>query len=323
VREHGGPEVLVLEGAEVGDPGHGELLVRQDAIGVNFSDVQLRIGGSIYAFMDLPLTPGVEGAGRVLAVGPGVDRFAPGDAIGYAGHSPGAYAEVRLVPADEAVRLSPGTSTTTAAAILTQGFTAHVLAREALTPFRRDGTVLVHAAAGGVASSLVQLLVVDGVRVLATTSTPEEAAVARELGAAEVFGYDAVPDAVRDLTNGVGVDAVFDGVGHDTFARSLASLRPRGCLIMFGEASGPPPPLEPAALGRGGSVFLTRVLLPHYVTSPQQRQRIADDLFAALIAGTLRLPNVSSVPFERSAEAHVLLQGRETIGKLLLSVDAR
>ena len=319
IHEHGGPMSLRLEAGEVPKPGPGEILIRHTAVGVNFSDVQASVGGSVYASMPLPITPGVEGAGEIVAVGPDVTGCAPGDIVAYPDQH-GAYAEQRVVPASSIIPVPPGLDTPTAVAVLTSGMTAHILAHEVHPGLRAGDTALVHAGAGAVTLLLIPMLKRLGVHVVTTVSTAEKAEIATTAGADQAINYqdhDFVA-LVREATDGRGVDVVFDGVGATTFEGSLACLRPRGYMIMFGEASGPPPMFAPAALGRGGSLFLTRMLLPFFIDTPADRQRIGSAVLESALDGRLAMPPCQDYAFDRAPEALARLQDRATVGKMIL-----
>lgn len=314
VHQPGGPEAMRLEELPVPEPGPGQALVRLSYAGVNFIDVYHRSG--LYP-LPLPFTPGSEGAGVVEAVGSGVDRIRVGDRVAYAG-VPGSYAEFvavdasRLVPVPEAVPLD------VAAAVMLQGMTAHYLTHSTY-PLEVGDVALVHAAAGGVGLLLVQLAKRRGARVIGTVSTEEKARLARDAGADEIVFYtrENFRDAVLRLTGGRGVDVVYDSVGRTTFDDSLASLRPRGMMVSFGQSSGPIPPFDPLVLGRG-SVFFTRPSLAHYVTEREELLWRANDLFEWIGCGELRVRIDRALPLESAQEAHRLLEGRKTAGKLLL-----
>ena len=316
----GGPEVL--EPVELPDPepGPGALLVDVAAAGVNFIDTYKRRG--IYP-VDLPAVPGEEGVGRVAALGPAPDGdgggFAVGDRVVWA-NIPGGYAERVVVPADRAVPVPDGIPDDVAVGAYLQGMTAHFLVTDC-APVGAGDTVLVHAAAGGVGLLLTQLATARGARVLATVSTKEKEELARAAGAVEVLRTDEVDDlaaAVRDLTGGDGVPVAFDGVGRDTFDASLASLRRRGTLVLFGAASGPVPPVDPMRLNRAGSVYLTRPTLHHYIATRAELLDRAAAVFAAVADGGLDVRIGHRYPLHRAAAAHTDLEGRRTTGKVLL-----
>ena len=316
ITETGGPEVL--RWAELPDPspGPGELLVELAAAGVNYIDTYHRSGA--YP-MPLPFIPGSEGAGTVTALGPDVSDVAVGDQVAWAG-SPGSYAERAVVPAAQAVPVPQGVDIEIAGGCLLQGMTAHYLlvSVHAVQP---GETVLIHAAAGGMGLLLTQLATARGGRVIGTVSTAEKERLAREAGAAEVIRYTEVDDLageVRRLTGGEGVAAVYDGVGASTFDASLASLRRRGMLALFGAASGPVPPVDPQRLNSAGSVFLTRPKLADYVATRKELISRAGEVFDAILDGSLRIRIGGRYPLAEAGRAHQHLQSRRTTGKLLL-----
>jgi NADPH2:quinone reductase len=297
-------------------PGPGRAVVTVAASGVNFIDIYHREGRY---HMPLPFTPGTEGAGRVLAVGPGVSEVSVGDRVGWV-NVPGTYAEQALVPADRLVPLPDGIDFETAAAVLLQGMTAHFLVTEA-HPVQPGETILVHAAAGGMGLLLTQLVTHLGGRVIATTSTPEKAELARGAGAAEVILYTEVDDlaaAVKAANGGQGVAAVYDGVGKDTFDASLASLRIRGDLVLFGGASGAVPPFDPIRLMQAGSITLQRPTLGHYVLTREELLLRATNVFGWVESKVLGVAVTARYPLADAAQAHRDLAGRRTTGKLLL-----
>jgi NADPH:quinone reductase len=316
ITETGGPEVLRLAELPDPSPGPGELLVELAAAGVNYIDTYHRSGA--YP-MPLPFIPGSEGAGTVTAVGPDVSDVDVGDQVAWAG-SPGSYAELAVVPADQAVPVPQDVDIEIAAGCLLQGMTAHylVVSVHAVQP---GETVLIHAAAGGMGLLLTQLATARGGRVIATVSTPDKERLAREAGAAEVIRYtevDDLADEVRRLTGGDGVAAVYDGVGATTFDASLASLRRRGILALFGAASGPVPPVDAQRLNSAGSVFLTRPKLADYVATRDELTWRAGEVFDAILGGSLRIRVGGRYPLTDAGRAHQDLQGRRTTGKLLL-----
>ncbi|MEV6226285.1 quinone oxidoreductase [Saccharopolyspora shandongensis] len=315
VAANGGPEVLEYGEAELSDPQSGQLLVEVAAAGVNFIDTYQRSG--IYS-MQLPFTPGSEGAGKVVAIGPDVTGFGVGDRVTWA-MAPGSYAERALVPADKAVRVPDGVDDRTAAAALLQGLTAHYLITSTY-PVRTGEIALVHAAAGGMGLLLTQLIKSRGANVIGTVSTAEKEELAREAGADEIIRYTEadVAEEVADLTDGRGVDVVYDGVGKTTFDASLASLRPRGMLALFGASSGPVPPVDPQRLNAAGSVFLTRPSLAHHILTREELDWRAEELFAWIAAGTLKIRIGGTYPLPDARRAHEDLEGRRTTGKLLL-----
>ncbi|ASU79294.1 quinone oxidoreductase [Actinopolyspora erythraea] len=315
VTEHGGPEVLHAVDTTDPEPGPEELLVGITASGVNFIDTYQRSG--VYP-TTLPFVPGSEGAGTVLSTGSGVTGFAVGDRVAWA-MVPGGYAERAVVPASKAVALPTEISDRTAAAAMLQGLTAHYLT--ASTHPVKPGTVaLVHAAAGGMGLLLTQLIALRGGRVIGTVSTPEKERLAREAGADDVVRYTEqdVAERVRELTGGVGVHVVYDGVGGDTFDASLASLRPRGTLALFGAASGPVPPVDPQRLNSAGSVFLTRPTLAHHMLDRAELDWRVGELFDLITRNELRIRVGGSYPLAEARRAHEALEGRRTTGKVLL-----
>lgn len=316
----GGPDVLDL--IEVDDPAPGprDLLVRTVAAGVNFIDTYRRAG--VYP-MTYPHVVGSEGAGEVVAVGSQVEGFAVGDLVAWA-DAPSSYAELVVVPARAALPVPAGVDPVVAAALPLQGMTAHYLVASTF-PVSEGQEVLVHAGAGGVGLLLTQLAVARGARVISTVGTPEKEELARAAGASDVIRYtelqdltEELPAIVRGLTGGKGVHTVFDGVGKSTFDASLASLRPRGGLALFGGASGQVPPFDPQLLNRAGSVFLTRPTLAHYTASAEETRWRSGELFAAVADGTLDVRIGAQYPLEEAAEAHRALEGRETTGKVVL-----
>ncbi|HWH01739.1 MAG TPA: quinone oxidoreductase [Pilimelia sp.] len=313
VTRHGGPEVLTPTEVDPPEPGPGEVLVRLAAVGVNFIDTYHRTG--LYA-RPLPFTPGSEGAGTVEAVGPGVTAPTVGDRVASSDLA-GAYAELAVAPAARVVPLPDAVDDHTGAAALLQGMTAHYLLHDSY-PVRPGDTVLVHAAAGGMGLLLTQLATRLGARVIGTASTPEKAELARRAGAEEVVGYDGVVARVRELTGGAGVAAVYDGVGRATFDDSLASLCRRGVLVLYGQASGPVAPFDPARLAAGGSLVLTRPSLGDFVATDADFARRAGDVLRWVADGALRLRIGGRYPLAQADRAHADLHDRRTTGKLLL-----
>ncbi|GAA5334147.1 MULTISPECIES: quinone oxidoreductase family protein [Thermus] len=312
VHEVGGPEVLRLEDLPLPEPGPGEVLVRLEAIGVNYIDTYKRKG--LYP-MPLPFTLGEEGAGVVERVGEGVLGVRPGDRVAFA-NVQGAYAEYQLVPAERLVPIPEGLSPKLAAAALLQGMTVHYLLKSTY-PVGPGTQVLVHAAAGGVGTLLVQWAKRLGATVYATASTEEKRALARSLGADYALPYEGFAQAVKALSGG-GVDVVYDGVGQATFLESLEALRPRGYLVLFGQSSGPVPPQDPQILNRKGSLFLTRPTLHHYTASRKELLWRAGEVFQGVREGWLKVLIGAEFPLEKAKEAHEALEGRKTTGKVLL-----
>ena len=295
------------------EPRAGELVVAVAAIGVNYRDVYERTiegyGGPA------PRVLGVEGVGAVRAVGEGVEGFRPGDRVAWI-DAPESYAEQVVVPAELAVPVPDGVSDEQAAAVLLQGITAHYLSASTY-PVAAGEWVVVHAAAGGVGLLLTQLVKKRGGRVLATTSSVEKAELARRAGADEMVGYDELVDHARALT-GEGVAAVYDGVGAATFDASLAALRPRGTMVLYGAASGQPAPVHPMRLADGGSLYLTRPSLTHYTATREELLERADAVLGLVAAGELQVRIGGRYPLEQAREAHEDLEARRTTGKLLL-----
>jgi NADPH:quinone reductase len=315
VRATGGPDVLELAQIEPPQPGAGELLVDVRAAGVNYIDTYHRRG--MYP-KDLPFTLGLEGAGVVAAVGEDVTGFAAGDRIAWT-DVPGSYAQQVVVPAKSAFPLPDGIDDETAAAAMLQGLTAHYLVTSTY-PVKTGDTVLVHAAAGGVGLLLIQVAKARGGKVVGTVSTAEKEELAREAGADEVIRYTETDFAeeVERITGGAGVAVVYDGVGKDTFDRSMACLAPRGMLVLFGASSGAVPPVDPQRLNAGGSLFLTRPMLAHHIATPDEFRWRCEELFAAISADRLKIRVGARYPLADVRRAHEDLEGRRTTGKLLL-----
>ena len=316
----GGPEVLTVVDLPEPVPEPEQMVVDVAAAGVNFIDTYRRSG--VYPGQ-FPHLVGSEGAGVVRAVGDDVDGVSVGAKVAWLAGTEGSYAEqVRLV-GDQAVPVPDGVPLDTAAALLLQGITAHYLATSTF-PIEAGQEVLVHAGAGGVGLLLTQIAVSRGARVITTVSTAQKAEISRGAGAAEVIRYDRLDDVtselprlVRELTNG-GVHTVFDGVGKATFDASLASLRPRGGLALFGGASGQVPPFDPQRLNAAGSVYLTRPSIGAYTATRDELLRRAADLFDMVLAGTLSVRIGATFPLDRAADAHRALEARATTGKVLL-----
>jgi NADPH2:quinone reductase len=312
-RQSGGPEVLEFAEVERPTPGPGQLLVKVAATGVNFIETYQR--GGMYK-VTYPFTPGSEAAGTVEEVGDGVEGFAVGSRVATA-EGQECYAEYTVLDAAKALPVPDGVDLPTAAALPLQGMTAHYLINSS---FRVEPghTALVHAGAGGVGLLLTQLLKSRGARVITTVSTGEKEELSRAAGADQVLPYEGFADAVREFTNGVGVDVVYDGVGKDTFDGSLASLRTRGFLVLFGAASGAVPPVDPQRLNAGGSLSLTRPKLADFLANPQERLWRSSEIFAAVADGSLKVRIGASYPLAEARRAHEDLEGRRTTGKVLL-----
>ena len=310
----GGPEVLQFVEIDAPEPGPGEVVVQVDAAGVNFIDIYHRQG--VYP-MPLPLVPGREGAGRVLALGTEVIDVAIGDRVAWL-QVPRSYAEATVGPADRLIPVPDGVSDEQAAALALQGLTAQSLVTDAYR-IQTGDTVLIHAGAGGVGLLLTQMAVLKGARVITTVSTPDKADLSRGAGAAEVIiGYDDFPAAVKDLTDGVGVAAVYDGVGATTFDGSLAALRVRGTMVLFGGASGQVPPFDIQRLNREGSLKLTRPNVDHFVIDRAEMLGRAAEVFGWIADGSLTVRIGGRYPLAEAAKAQEDLAGRRTTGKLVL-----
>lgn len=316
IRSYGGPDTLSYEDVDTPKPGPGEALVRLEAVGVNFIDVYHRTG--LYP-LPLPLTPGSEGAGVVEAVGDGVDDVAPGDRVAYA-MSIGSYAEYAVVQAWKLVKIPEGLGAREAAAAMLQGMTAHYLSHSTFQ-LGANHSALVHAAAGGVGLLLIQMAKRLGARVFGTVSTPEKADLARAAGADDVILYTEqdFKAEVKRLTDGRGVDVVYDSVGKTTFHDSLESLAVRGMLVLYGQSSGPVDVFNPALLSRG-SWFLTRPGLAAYSATRDELAWRAGDVLRWVRSGELGLRIEHTFPLADAAEAHRQLEGRKTTGKVLLTV---
>jgi NADPH2:quinone reductase len=315
VRETGGPEVLQLEDQTCGDPGAGEVRVRVAACGVNFIDVYFRTG--LYP-RPLPFVCGLEGAGSVEAIGPDVGGLAAGDRVAWSS-VPGSYAEVLLAPAGQLVKIPAGVADDLAAAAMLQGMTAHYLVH-ATRETRPGDVALVHAAAGGVGLLLIQMLKAAGASVIGTCSSAEKEKLAREAGADHVVRYtesDFAAEA-RRLTDGEGVDVVYDSVGRTTFEGSLSCLRPRGLLALYGQSSGTVPPLDLLQLQARGSLFVTRPSLAHYTRDRAELELRAGAVLGAIAEDRLRVRIGARCPLAKAADAHRALEGRRTTGKVLL-----
>lgn len=316
VEAHGGPEVLHVSELPDPEPGPGELLVAVAAAGVNFIDTYQRSG--IYPTSP-PFVSGSEGAGVVRQVGEGVTELAEGDTVAWAMVEGAGCAELAVVPAARAVPVPEGVALETAAAVMLQGMTAHYLC-ESTFPARAGQSALLHAAAGGVGLLLTQMLARKGVRVIGTTSTDEKERLARDAGAAEVVRYtevDVVAEVER-LTDGRGVDVVYDGVGRTTFDASLQVLVPRGMMVLFGASSGPVPPVDPQRLNQGGSLFLTRPSLAHYVLTREELLERSGAVLDQVAAGHLDVRVGGRYSLDAASRAHEDLEGRRTTGKLLV-----
>jgi NADPH2:quinone reductase len=317
VHEVGGPEVLKWEDVDVGEPGPGQLRLRQEAAGINFIDVYHRTG--LYP-QPLPFTPGVEGAGVVETVGPDVTAVKVGDRVAYAGPI-GGYAEVRLIDADRLVELPDAISSEQAAAAMLQGMTVHMLLRR-VYPVRAGDTILIHAAAGGVGLIACQWAKALGATVIGTVGTDDKAALARAHGCDHpiVYTREDFVSQVERITDGKKLPVVYDSVGKDTFLKSLDCLAPRGMMVSFGNASGPPDPIAPGLLAQKGSLFLTRPTLFNYIATRPELEQAAGELFGMLASGKVKVEVKQRFPLKDAAEAHRALEGRKTSGSTVLTI---
>jgi NADPH2:quinone reductase len=315
VTRKGGPEVLEPRDEPDPQPGRGQLLVEVEAIGVNFRDIYEREGVGGYS-NEPPFVAGAEGAGTVAAVGEGVGEFSAGDRVAWSA-APGSYAERVLVDEAKAVPVPDGVNTEVAAAALLQGMTAHYLAVDTY-PVKPGDAVIVHAAAGGVGLLLTQIVKLRGGRVIATTSTPEKAELARGAGADHVLGYEDFAQKARDLSGGGGVAAVYDGIGQATFDGSLEALRPRGVMVLYGAASGQVPPVEPQRLHAGGSLYLTRPGLPYYTATRHELLFRASEVYGWIADGRLDVRIGARYPLDQARQAQEDLAARKTTGKIIL-----
>lgn len=315
IHNYGGPEVLKLEDIPIPEPKLGEARIKIEASGVNFIDIYQRTG--LYP-LKTPCTLGMEGAGVVDAVGESVTEVKHGDRVAYA-MIPGSYAEYAIVPTVKLAPLPSNLDSKSAAALMLQGITAHYLTHSTY-PLKNGETALVHAAAGGVGLLLVQLAKMRGARVIGTVSTEAKVQLAKQAGADEVILYTQVDFSAeaKRLTGGAGVHVVYDSVGATTFEKSLDCLRPCGYLALFGQSSGPVPPVDPAKLAAKGSLFLTRPSLPHYILNRAELLKRTGDLFHWTASGALKLRIDKVFPLSETAEAHRLLENRKTTGKVVL-----
>lgn len=319
VTEVGGPEVLQWTDRDPGEPGSGEVLVRHTAVGLNFIDVYHRTG--LYP-VELPFTPGAEAAGVVERVGGGVDDLSPGDRVAYTSNGPiGSYSEVRVMPRWRLLQLPDGVSNEVAAAIMVKGCTVEYLVRRTYAVQAGD-FVLLTAAAGGVGLIACQWLRALGARVIGTVGTAEKGELARENGCDHVILYreEDIAQRVAEITEGAGCAVAYDSVGKSTFEASLHSLRPRGMLITFGNASGPVEPISPLLLARNGSLFLTRPTLGHYYATPEETAEGTAALFEMVVSGKVTPHIGARYPLADVSEAHRALEARETVGSTVLMV---
>jgi len=315
IHETGGPEVLQLVDLPIPQPGPGQVLIRVEAVGVNFVEIYFRKGTYKAA---LPFIPGSEAAGTVEELGPGVTGFAAGDVVASASVL-GSYAEYALVPAAQLVKTPSSITHEQAAAALLQGMTAHYLAYST-HPLKAGETALVHAGAGGVGLLLTQIAVRIGARVITTVSTPEKAELSREAGASDVILYTEqdFEAEVKLLTGGKGVDVVYDSVGKTTFDKSLNCLHPRGLMALFGASSGPVPPFDLTQLNSKGSLYVTRPSMWHYVSTRKELEWRANDVLGWVAKGQLKLRMEHMYPLAEASRAQADLEARRTTGKILL-----
>ena len=314
--ETGGPEVLRWEAVEVGAPGPGQVRVRHEAVGLNFIDTYHRTG--LYP-LPLPSGIGLEGAGVVEAIGEGVSNVRVGDRVAYAGGPVGAYSEARCMPAAPLLRLPDAIDFRTGAAMMLQGLTSAYLLRKTYRVQAGDA-VLIHAAAGGVGLIACQWAKALGATVIGTTSSEEKAALARAHGADHIIFYNRedVAKRVREITGGEGVAVVYDGVGKDTFMGSLDSLRVRGMMVSFGNASGPVAPFDPLLLSQKGSIFITRPTLMHHTAKREELEELGGELFAMVASGKVRIEVNQTYALRDAAQAHIDLEARRTTGSTIL-----
>ncbi len=313
VNELGGPEVMALGEQPEPVAGPGQVVVQVAAAGVNFIDIYRRSG--VYK-QPVPYIPGSEGAGTVVAVGEGVHEFSAGDHVAWS-EGPGSYAEFVAVAAENAVPVPAGVDLKLAGAVMLQGLTAHYLCRSTF-PVGEGTIAVVHAAAGGVGLLLTQMIKDLGGTVVATTSSTVKATLAKEAGADFATTYEEFPAVVREVTGGRGADVVFDGVGKATFDASLSALRPRGMMILFGGSSGQVPPFDLQRLNSGGSLFVTRPTLAHYVADRTELIWRASDIFEAITKATLHVRVGTEYALAAAPQAHEDLSARRTTGKLIL-----
>ena len=322
IYETGGPEVLRWEEFDPGKPGAGEALVRHEAVGLNFIDVYHRTG--LYPLPSLPAVPGMEGAGIVEQLGDGVTEVSVGDRVAYAGIPPGAYAQLRCIPAHRLVKLPDDIPTRQAAAMMLQGMTARYLLRGCYD-VKKDDVILIHAAAGGVGSIVCQWAKHLGATVIGTVGSPEKAELARANGCdyAILYNDEDFTARTREITGQDGVNVVYDSVGQATFIKSLDCLRPMGMMVSFGQASGPVSPLDLSVLAAKGSLFLTRPSLMTYTAKREDLLAHAADLFAVVQSGAVKIAVNQSYPLAEAARAHRDLEARKTTAATILVPENR
>jgi len=319
IHQHGGPEVLKWEDVDPGQPGPGEARVRHEAVGLNFIDVYQRSG--LYPLPTFPATPGLEAAGVVEALGPDVTEVAVGDRVAYAGIPPGAYAEVRRIPAHRLVKLPAEVPALQAAAMMLQGMTARYLLK-GCWHVGPGTTLLLHAAAGGVGLIASQWARHLGATVIGTVGSPEKAEIARAHGCEHPIVYTREDFAarVKEITDGRGVDVVYDSVGQTTYMKSLDCLRPMGMLVLFGQSSGPVPPFDLSLLAQKGSLFITRPTLMTYTARREDLLDHARDLFEVVRNGAVKIEVARTYPLSEASRAHRDLEGRKTTGSSVFTV---
>lgn len=316
IEKTGGPEVLQWNDASLGEPAEGQVRIRQTVIGLNYVDIYMRSG--LYP-VPMPSGLGLEAAGVIEAVGPGVSHVKVGDRVAYAGGPPGSYAETRVMPAAPLVKLPDEISDQQAAAILLKGMTVQFLIRRTYK-VKAGETVLLHAAAGGVGLIACQWLKALGVTVIGTVSSEEKAAIAKANGCTHTILYtkEKVSERVRELTDGAGVPVVYDSVGKVTFDESLSCLQPLGTMVSFGNTSGPVAPVNIGQLAAKGSLFVTRPILATYTAKPGDLQATATDLFGAMASGKVKAEVAQTFALKDAAEAHRALEGSKTVGSTVL-----
>ncbi len=321
IDRHGGPEEMKIVDVEVGDPGPGEIRIRHKAIGLNFIDVYQRSG--LYPF-PMPLKLGMEASGVVEAVGAGVTHLAAGDRAAYASQPPGSYSELRVMPAKTVCKLPDAISFETGAAMMLKGLTAQYLLKKTLPQggLQPGDFVLFHAAAGGVGLIACQWARAMGLQLIGTAGSDAKCALARENGAAFTVNYTTEDflARVKEITGGAGVKVVYDSIGKDTFEKSLDCLRPFGLLASFGNASGPVAPFAPGILGNKGSLYITRATLFTHIATRESTQAMADDLFAAVTSGQVKIHIAQSYPLAEVQQAHRDLEARKTTGCTILTL---
>jgi len=317
VHEYGGPEVLKFDDIDVTDPAPGEVRIRHTAIGLNFIDVYMRTG--LYPLPALPTPIGMEGAGVVDALGEGVEGLSVGDRVAYASQPPGAYAQLRTIAAERVVKVPDAISDKTAAAMMLQGLTAQYLLRQTYRVEAGD-TILMHAAAGGVGLIVCQWAKHLGATVIGTVGSAEKAELAKAHGCDHTILYrdENFKDRVMELTDGRGVNVVYDSIGKDTFMDSLASLKKRGTMVTYGNASGPVDPFQPGLLGKMGSLYLTRPTLFDYIAERENLVAMADELFGVVSSGVVKIEINQEYPLSQTAQAHTDLEARKTSGSTVL-----